>query len=858
MTFATSSVVTSRTLLRALLLILLALLAAAPPAARADKQGRARKAELAKLEAALPQVYKDWLEEVAVMITDEERETFLRLEKDYQRDAFIERFWQVRDPYPDTPRNELRDSWNERVAEARQTFGTLEDERARIFLLNGPPGLRQADTCGILLWPTEVWVYPSTPRVRQVWVAVFYQPGGMGRFRLWMPAEGLRALFQAASPNLSEIELLTQISNSCVRSDAFAGAIAAVLRAGQLEFGRVLSDALKPIEPPSKEWIGTFNAYSTDVAAGAARLPGTVTFAFPGRRQSRTVVQATVAIPTAEAATAEIGGARSYDFLLNGEILLKGKLFDSFRYKFDLPATQVTSDKIPLVFERFLRPGEPYVLILKVEDINGSRYFRAEQPLTVPAVETAAPPTPADLESERLLAEANAALSTLDNTIKIVQPSGEMQSGLVRFDTLTTGKDISEVEFSLDGRPILRKNRPPFSVELDLGQVPRTRTLLATAYDAAGHELASDEALLNASAHRFAVHLVEPRRGKHYANSLRAEAEVEVPEDASLERVEFYLNETLVATLYQPPFTQPIVLPPAEQVAYVRAVAYQVDGNSTEDLVFVNAPENLEEVEVQFVELYTTVVDRDKRPVSGLPREAFSVTEDGAPQKIARFETLENLPIHVAVLLDVSASMEPRLAAARDAALRFFQQVVTPKDRAALIPFNDQPNLAVRMTNKVQDLAAGLAGLKAERGTSLYDSVVFALFYFNGIKGQRALLVLSDGKDENSRFTFDQTLDFARRAGVAIYTIGLDLPRTEFETRKVLKTLADETGGRSFFVKDAEELGPVYDAIQKELRSRYLIAYQSSNSTRDLKFRTVEIAVDRPGLEAKSMRGYYP
>jgi VWFA-related protein len=162
------------------------------------------------------------------------------------------------------------------------------------------------------------------------------------------------------------------------------------------------------------------------------------------------------------------------------------------------------------------------------------------------------------------------------------------------------------------------------------------------------------------------------------------------------------------------------------------------------------------------------------------------------------------------------------------------------------------------MTNRIEALAGGLAGLKAERGTALYDSVVFSLFYFNGLKGQRALLVLSDGKDENSRFTVEQMLDFARRAGVAIYTIGLGVSRTEFETRKILKTLAEETGGRSFFIGEIGELAPIYASIQKELRSRYLLAYQSTNTSRDLKFRSVEVEVDRPGVEAKTMRGYYP
>ncbi|KAB2961930.1 MAG: VWA domain-containing protein [Thermoanaerobaculia bacterium] len=839
--------------LLALLLVLAAVLPGAAPAATDEPS----KAQLRAAEQALPEVYRVWLLEVAPLITEAERRTFLALEKDYQRDAFIERFWQVRDPYPDTARNELRETWSARLEEARQTFGDLDDERARMFLLNGAPDVREVDTCGVRLWPTEVWIYSPGPRLRETFGAVFHKRFGQGKWRLWQPTDGVAALFQAPPPSATPQSLLAELEAACVRSQSFAGVISWVLRQGPLGYGTLLHKALKPIEAPSREWVGTFNSYSTDLPEEAARIPGELSVAFPGRRQSRTVVQATVALPVAEVGAAEFGGARSYDFLLNGEILLGGRLFESFRYKFDLAAADVTSPAIPLVFERFLRPGEKYRLVVKVEDLNGKRYFRADRELQVPAIE-GEPAPPSDEETERLLAEANAALSTLDNTIRILRPAGEMQAGLVRFDTLSTGAAISEVQFALDGRPILRKNRPPFSVELDLGEVPRTRTLTATAYDANGRELASDEAQLNTSAHRFGVRLIEPRRGRRYEASLRAEAEVEVPEDATLERVEFFLNETPVATLYQPPFTQPLVLPPKEQVAYVRVVAHLADGNSTEDLVFVNAPEGLEEMEVQFVELYTTVVDRDQRPVTGLPVEAFRVAEDGVPQTLARFEPLENLPIHVAVLLDTSASMEPSLDLARAAALRFFEEAIRARDRAALVPFNDRPHLAVRMTNRLTELAGGLAGLKAERGTSIYDSVVFALFYFNGLKGQRALLVLSDGKDENSRFTFDQTLDFARRAGVAIYTIGLDIPRSQFDTRKVLKTLADETGGRSFFVKSAEELGPVYSAVQQELRSRYLLAYQSGNAARDLKFRTVEVQVDRPGLEAKTMRGYYP
>ncbi|HSS48868.1 MAG TPA: VWA domain-containing protein [Thermoanaerobaculia bacterium] len=616
---------------------------------------------------------------------------------------------------------------------------------------------------------------------------------------------------------------------------------------------------------PGREWVSTFNSYSTDVLAGAPSLPAKVEVSFPGRWQGRTMVQGLVTVPAGAAGQAALGEARSYNLLLTGEVLHDGRLFDSFRYKYDLPAgaSPGVPEALPLSFERPLRPGD-YTLIVKVEDVNSGKLFRDEHALAVPEAEALAPgasfqpaaaSTPEAMEVNRILAEANAALKSGETTIKIMPPPGQFQTGMQRFDTLSTGKNIARVTFQLDGKAVLTKKAPPYSVELDLGKVPRTHLLGATAYDAAGEVLASDELQVNAAGNRFRVRLAEPQRGKRYESSLLARAEVDAPEGEGIERVELFLNESKIATLYQPPYVHPVVLPRGEPVAYVRAVAYLTDGHSTENVVFVNAPENLEEMNVDLVELYTTVLDRDGHPVtSGLAAKDFGVTEDGARQQIVRCDRVTDMPIHAAVAIDISASMEKSLPKAQEAALRFLEGTVKPRDRAAVITFNDHPNLVVKFTRDLKDLAGGLAGLKAERGTALYDSLVYSFYTFNGLKGRRALLLLSDGRDEGSRFTWDETLEFARRAGVTVYTIGLG----EDVEKAKLKRLSEETGGRAFFPRDAAELPAIYSAIEEELRSQYLIAYQSATVRKDQGFRTVDLKVVKPGLEAKTIRGYYP
>ena len=831
--------------------VALALVAAPPAAADYDK------AERKRVESQ-PAEYRAWLEEVELIISDEELAAFFALEKDYQRDAFIERFWRVRDTYTDTARNEYRERWEERVYAARQEFGGLKEDRARILLLNGPPAARIASRCS-LLKPLEVWYYDGSDQVHFEFFVIFYREGNV--YRLWRPFEGVAELADTlmGDRNVSAAGsgggFLREVTFRCVDGEKIAGAIVRILAEGTLSYEQVLGRIHETPELGSKEWVATFNAYSTEVDEDAPRMPGELTLSFPGRYQSRTVVEGTLAVPAESATPADLAGYRSYNLMLTGEVLREGELFDNFRFKYDLPVAEVASVKLPLVFLRHLRPGD-YRLVVKLEDLNGGSFYREERSLSVPLVDSAMPPPPPeDEETARLLAEANAALSSLETTLQIVEPAGQIQTGYVRFDTLVTGDGIDRVTFSLDGDQVLSKRKPPYSVDLDLGEVPRPRELEVVALAADGGELARDELLINAGGNRFSVDLVEPRKGQRYERSLSARAAVEVPEGQSVERVEFFLDETRVATLYQEPWEQPIVLPAGDAVAYVRAVAYLPDGNSTEDLVFVNAPDFLEEIDVQFVEVFASVLDRSSgRPVEGLGREDFTVAEDGRPQQIVRFERVRDLPIHASILLDVSASMEGKLEASREAALQFFERAITPRDRATVITFNDHPNLAVKFTNDVRELAGGLAGLKAERGTALYDSVVFALYYFNGIKGQRALLVLSDGKDESSRFSWDQTLEYARRAGVAIYTVAL---RDKTAHRK-LSELARATGGRSFLIDDAAELAAVYDDVQRELRSKYLVAYQSSNTTDAKGFRSIDVRVGRAGTEVKAMQGYYP
>ena len=820
--------------------LLLALFLAAPTFAARDKRVR-----------NLPERYQEWLEEVEVLISNEEREAFLGFDKDYQRDSFIEKFWQARDPDPGVFGNRFRETFYGRLELARQRYRDLRDDRFRIFLLNGEPTNVLATDCGMLTWPFELWEYGYSPHVQRGFKAVFVQVSAGGPFRVWRPTEGYAVFFPVTTAygKTTAAEQRAIFRDVLERSCGLLWDDVQDLLADLREIESF--DPMGPLKAEAKpsadlEWLSTFQAFSTDVEAGAVELPADLEIGFPGRHQSRVIVQGRLRVTPADAVAADVAGVRLFSLLLTGEVLRDQELFETFRYRFEMPEP---GDDGPLgfLFDRYLRPGA-YRLILKLEDQHGGGIWRREQDLVVPSLGAAvadaadAPGTePAEDEGEA--------------TIELVEQGEGPRVGYLRFTASAGGSGIRKVRFSLEGRPILTKTRPPYSVELDVGALPDTRAVRVEALDADGAVLATDEILVNPARHAFLVRLVEPQRGGSYRGAVRARAEVQVAEGQRLDRVEFFLGDTRVATLFQPPFVQRLELED-DDLAFARAVAYLEDGNSTEDLVVFNSDLPIEEVEVRLLELFTTVVDADGRVLTGFSREEFTVFEEGAEQEILRFESLHDLPIHAALLIDTSASMADQLDSVRAAAVGFFEQAIQPRDRAAVITFSEEPRLMTGFTSELEKLAAGLAGLTAERGTALYDSLFFALQYFQGIKGQRALIVLSDGEDRRSKASLEEALSFAIGTGVTVYVISLKDGRTR-QARTRLARMATQTGGRSFVIASVDELQRIYEAIQLDLRSRYLLVYQPTDTGSE-GFRSIEVRVARPGARARTLRGYYP
>ncbi|MDH4063806.1 MAG: VWA domain-containing protein [Acidobacteriota bacterium] len=270
---------------------------------------------------------------------------------------------------------------------------------------------------------------------------------------------------------------------------------------------------------------------------------------------------------------------------------------------------------------------------------------------------------------------------------------------------------------------------------------------------------------------------------------------------------------------------------------------------------------------VAVVSLNVTVADSQGRFVTGLDQSEFSILEDGIRQDFLFFSKTI-LPIALSLIIDTSASMEERLAIAQDAAVGFAQRV-REQDLAQVIDFDSRVEILQGFTNDKDALERAIRSTAAGGSTSLYNAVYIALRELSKVKAKgqddvrrQAIVLLSDGEDTTSLVSFEEVMELVKRSETSIYTIGLQ-PREQSalkgfrEAEFVLRQLAQETGGRSFFVQQAEELRGVYGQIADELSGQYTMAYMPKNAKRDGAWRRLQVQVARPNVTVRTKRGYY-
>ena len=276
-------------------------------------------------------------------------------------------------------------------------------------------------------------------------------------------------------------------------------------------------------------------------------------------------------------------------------------------------------------------------------------------------------------------------------------------------------------------------------------------------------------------------------------------------------------------------------------------------------------PQPVFRADVKLVRLLTTVKDANGALVGGLTKSDFLISDNGAPQEIAVFEQHTAQPLSVAIMLDISGSTAKDLKYEVDSLQRFAKALFgsgNPEDQAALYTFNHDVAKASSFTRRLGRLESALRGLKAGAGTSLYDAILLGTDELGRRSGRRVLIVVTDGGDTTSFTTFHAALEAAHRNDAVIYSI-LVVPIKNDAGRNIggehaLELFASGTGGKVFQPTVGAALDKAFEAILKDLRSQYLLAYYPKNVplTRN-RFHTVKVETKTSGLRVQSRSGYY-
>jgi Ca-activated chloride channel homolog len=269
-------------------------------------------------------------------------------------------------------------------------------------------------------------------------------------------------------------------------------------------------------------------------------------------------------------------------------------------------------------------------------------------------------------------------------------------------------------------------------------------------------------------------------------------------------------------------------------------------------------------LDVTRVQLLFTVSDKKGRFVTDLGKDDFEIFEYKKPQPIMEFTAETDLPLRLGILIDTSNSIRDRFKFQQEAATDFLNTVIRAReDKAVIVSFDTAAELVADLTDDTDKLAKAIRGLRPGGGTAMYDAIFFAcrdklMQDQPKFKFRRAMVILSDGEDNQSRYTRDQALEMAHKADVVVYSISTNRSGIESDGDKVLRYFAEQTGGQAFFPFKAQDLSQDFENIANELRHQYNVLYRPEPLKRDGLYHPVEVHVrNRKDLIVHARHGYY-
>ncbi len=307
--------------------------------------------------------------------------------------------------------------------------------------------------------------------------------------------------------------------------------------------------------------------------------------------------------------------------------------------------------------------------------------------------------------------------------------------------------------------------------------------------------------------------------------------------------------------------TQPVATPPAssQQTPAVHAVAPNSAPGADDVIPVQTFHSRSDEVNVIF-----TVTDKHNKFIKDLKENQFKILDNNRPpRQIMNFSAETDLPLRVGLLIDASNSIRDRFLFEQDSAIEFLHQIIRPNtDKAFVLAFDEVWDLTQDFTNDLEKLTRGIKVIRPGGGTALWDAVFYACrdkLMKERETGpvRKAIILVSDGDDNQSRVLRHEAIEMAQRAGVIVYTISTNLSNNPDEGDRSLKMLAEATGGQAFFPFKLQDVANAFHDIHEELRSQYSVFYKPENFEANGLFRPIQIAAENKKYKVRAKKGYY-
>ncbi|HXT49820.1 MAG TPA: VWA domain-containing protein [Thermoanaerobaculia bacterium] len=440
--------------------------------------------------------------------------------------------------------------------------------------------------------------------------------------------------------------------------------------------------------------------------------------------------------------------------------------------------------------------------------------------------------------------------------VRITQKPAGLVTGTLQLPVVAT-EPVERLALFVNGVPHGSAAGRAITAELKVGFYLRRLRLRAVGYDAQGNVVGEDEATINDPRPPFRVRLQGPPAWPASSNA-ELHASVLGPAELRFAGVDFFVGEEKVATDVDAPYGAAVDAARFPGAVYARAVA-RAGGQEANDVVFFGEPAHAS-ADVTLQQVPVSVVGTEKAP---LRADAVALWDAGQRRAIDGLVPAADQPLHVILLVDYSESMLEELPVVKAAARQFARELLRPQDRLAVVGFKGRAFWLTGWTNDWNAAAQAIDRIQPSGETHLYDSVIEMLYELQKTPGRHALVVLTDGADQGSRFELDHLVHYARYAGVPIYPVikNRTLQRWmrfgvgRLQARRVAR-IAEDTGATWFLIQRESELAGVYAKIARELRQQYQLVFHSEAAMPD-QWRPLKVA-STSGLKLRAPTGYFP